>query len=142
MMTIISLKNKSIHQNSVIMIRKISLYILAIFYFVAGVNHFINPANYFPLIPDYLGSAEILNLLAGAAEVLGAIGLLIPATRKIAALGIILLLIAFIPSHTYFISIGSCIERGLCVPEWVAWVRLILIHPLLILWAWIYTRKN
>jgi uncharacterized membrane protein len=142
MMTIISLKNKSIHQNSVIMIRKISLYILAIFYFVAGVNHFINPANYFPLIPDYLGSAEILNLLAGAAEVLGAIGLVIPATRKIAAWGIILLLIAFIPSHTYFISIGSCIEGGLCVPEWVAWIRLILIHPLLILWAWIYTRKN
>lgn len=124
------------------MIKKVGLYIMAIFYFVAGINHFINPANYFPLIPEYLGSVEVLNLLAGAAEVLGAIGLLIPATRKIAAWGIILLMIAFIPSHTYFIEIGSCIEGGLCVPEWAAWVRLILIHPLLMFWAWIYTRKN
>jgi uncharacterized membrane protein len=69
-------------------------------------------------------------------EIMGGIGLLIPITRKIAAFGIMAMLIAFIPSHVYFIQVGSCIREGLCVPEWVGWVRLIIIHPILIYWAW------
>ena len=40
----------------------------------------------------------------------------------------------------YFININSCIPKGLCVPQWVGWVRLIVIHPILIAWAW-WVRK-
>lgn len=63
-------------------------------------------------------------------------GLLFPKLRDLAAWGIIVLLLLFIPSHVYFIQIGSCVEDGLCVPSWVAWVRLLIIHPLLVLWAY------
>jgi hypothetical protein len=45
------------------------------------------------------------------------------------------MLISFIPAHIYFIQIGSCVEGGMCVSEWIGWARLLIIHPLLIWWA-------
>ncbi|WP_075351324.1 DoxX family protein [Algoriphagus marinus] len=119
---------------------KIGKYLMAAFYFLGGINHFLQPEFYLPLIPEYLPEKDLLNTIAGIAEVVGAIGLLIPQTRKIAAWGIVAMLVAFIPSHVYFIQIGSCLEEGLCVSEWIGWIRLVLIHPLLIWWAFIYTK--
>lgn len=117
--------------------KKISLYLQSFFYVFAGVNHFINPDFYFPLIPDYLHDfAQPINWVAGVVEVGFGIMLLFPHLRKWAALGILLMLLAFIPSHVYFIEIGGCIDGGLCVPRWVGWIRLVLIHPALMLWAW------
>ena len=115
---------------------KISCWIQAIFYFVLGANHFIDPEAYYELIPPYFKYPEFFNIVAGAAEMLLAIGLVFQKTRKLAAYGIIAMLVVFITSHVHFIQIGSCIEGGLCVPEWLAWLRLIVIHPLLMYWAW------
>ncbi len=111
-------------------------YGLAFFMFVAGVNHFIHPLFYYPLIPDYLKHPELINFGAGVLEVIFALMLLSATFRTYAAYGIILLLLLFVPSHIYFIQIGGCIPDGLCTPQWVAWIRLLLIHPLLIYWAW------
>jgi uncharacterized membrane protein len=119
----------------------IGLYLMAGFYLFGGINHFRTPEFYLPLIPDYLPTPDLLNLLAGIAEIVLAIGLLIPNTRKWAAWGVIAMLLAFIPSHVYFIQLGSCIPDVLCAAEWMGWVRLLLIHPLLIAWAWIYTQN-
>lgn len=116
---------------------KILRFILILFYVVAGLNHFINPDFYLGLIPDYLPYQSLINYVSGILEILLAIGVAIPSTRLIAIKGIIIMLILFVPSHIYFIQIGSCIDSALCVSPWIAWVRLILIHPLLIYWAWI-----
>ncbi|MGY8982552.1 MAG: hypothetical protein ACKVJ9_08955, partial [Cytophagales bacterium] len=62
--------------------------------------------------------------------------------QKIGALGIVILLICFIPSHVYFIQIGSCVTDGLCVAPWMGWLRLIIVHPLLIFWAWNVGKLN
>lgn len=117
--------------------KKISLYLQSAFYIYAGANHFINPSFYYPLIPDYLEPLSgFINGFSGGLEIGAGVLLLIPRKRNDAAKLIIGMLIAFIPSHVYFIQIGSCIEGGLCVPEWLGWVRLVIIHPLLIAWAW------
>ena len=116
--------------------QKLNYGIQAGFYIITGLNHFINPASYYDLIPPYFGQPILINLLAGAFEILFAIGLVFFKTRKVSAYGIILMLIAFIPSHIYFIQLGSCIEGILCVPDWLAWIRLLMIHPLLVYWAW------
>jgi uncharacterized membrane protein len=107
------------------------------FYLFAGLYHFINPLFYYGLIPDYLPFPKLINYLSGALEILLAIGVAVPKYRRLASHGIIFLLILFIPSHVYFIQIGSCVEGGLCVSPWIAWLRLLLIHPLLMYWAWI-----
>ncbi|TKS56830.1 hypothetical protein FCN74_05450 [Mesohalobacter halotolerans] len=106
------------------------------FYLVAGSYHFINPPFYKGLIPTYLPFPEVINYTSGVLEILLAIGVALPQLRRYAVYGIITLLILFIPSHIYFIQIGSCVEHGLCVSPWISWTRLLLIHPLLIYWAW------
>ena len=93
-------------------VKQLFLYLLSGFFFIAGINHFINPDFYLPLIPKYLGYPEFINYSSGLVEVLLSIGLLLNSTRKITAYLIIGLLIVFIPSHVYFIAIGSC------VPQW------------------------
>ena len=122
--------------------KKVILYLQSFFYIFAGINHFINPEFYYPLIPDYLSELSgFINSFSGTVEVCFGIGLLIPKSRKRAAGGIVLMLLAFIPSHVYFIQIGSCIDGGLCVDPWIGWVRLLVIHPLLIWWAWSARRR-
>lgn len=121
--------------------KKILLYLMAVFYIFAGINHFRDPKFYIDLIPPYFPFKEFINIASGVIEIiLGA--LLIPTqTRKYAGYAIILMLVAFIPSHIYFIQIGSCVDGGLCVTEIIGWVRLIVIHPLLIAWAyWVAVR--
>jgi uncharacterized membrane protein len=108
---------------------------MVIFYSAAGFNHFINPNFYLPLIPPYFSYHSTINILSGAAEILFGLFLIPTKTRKWAAYGIVLMLIAFIPSHVYFIELNSCAGE-LCVSPWIGWFRLLAIHPLLIFWAW------
>lgn len=120
--------------------RKISYYALVAFFVFAGLNHFIDPDFYYPLIPDYLPFPYAINAISGVVEIVLGLLLLFAKYRKYAAYLLIVLMVAFIPSHVYFIMIGSCVDEGLCVPEWIGWVRLIIIHPLLILW--IYSNRK
>ncbi|MGF1638497.1 MAG: hypothetical protein ACFCUU_15580 [Cyclobacteriaceae bacterium] len=116
--------------------KTISLYFMSGFYVIAGINHFVNPQFYYPLIPDYLPYHSLLNILSGFAEIILGLLLLLVTTRKLASYGIIAMLILFIPAHIHLIDMGGCIDLGLCVPLWVAWVRLVPLQLLLMYWAW------
>jgi uncharacterized membrane protein len=115
--------------------KQLSLYVMAAFYLLAGLNHFRNPEAYYPIIPSYVGDAGLINILSGIAETALAILLLFKVTRRWACYGIILMLLAFIPAHIYMLQKGFCVE-GNCAPGWLLWVRLLVLQPLLILWAW------
>lgn len=112
------------------------VFIYALFFVASGVNHLVMPDFYLPLIPEYIPSPEFVNLAAGVVEIVFGVGLMIRNLRFYSSLGIIILLLSFIPSHIYFIQMGSCVEGSLCVPSWLSWVRLIVIHPFLIWLAW------
>lgn len=111
--------------------------LIGIFFIIAGVNHFINPGFYLPLIPPFIPVPETVNIASGILEIAGGMGFLLPRLRKPAAPLLLVLLILFIPSHVHFIREGSCIKGVLCVPGWIGWARLVLIHPLII-WAVIH----
>ena len=117
--------------------KNINILLFAGFYGAAGLYHFINPVFYAPLIPDYLPFHEFINYFSGVAEIVLAVLVIFRPTRKIGAYLIIAMLICFTPSHIYFLQIGGCVEDGLCAPLWLGWVRLLVVHPLLILWAYI-----
>ena len=70
-----------------------------------------HPEFYVPLIPSYLPSPEVINILSGLVEVVLAIGVVIPRFRRASVYLIILMLIAFIPSHVYFIQEGACMNE-------------------------------
>ncbi|WP_339754882.1 DoxX family protein [Algoriphagus aquimarinus] len=119
----------------------VGLYFMSALYILAGINHFISPEGYLRLIPEYLPAHELINILAGICEVTFGSALLFPKTRGLASWGIILMLLAFIPAHIYFIQLNSCIENGICLPPWTGRFRLLIIHPVLIAWAYQYTRE-
>ena len=112
--------------------------VMGAFYIVAGLMHFVAPAAYLPLMPPWLPAHRALILLSGVAEVvLGAL-VLVPATRRLAAWGLILLLIAIFPANLHValhdVPLFGATE-GLGVWNWVR----LPFQLVLILWAWWYT---
>lgn len=82
--------------------RSISVFVLATFLGVAGVAHFATPDSFNALIPDFLpGSASFYTYVSGLAEIVIAIGLFNPATRRRAAWGAVALFIAVYPGNLY-----------------------------------------
>lgn len=118
-------------------LRRLSRWSLIMFFTVAGTNHFISPESYYPLIPDYLREWDkLINVVSGLAEIGFAILLLQIPLRKLAGWGLIFLLLAFIPSHIHFIQKGNLNLGPFVITTTIAWIRLVLIHPMLILWVW------
>jgi uncharacterized membrane protein len=78
----------------------------------------------------------LLVWISGVAEILGGIGVLIPATRHLAAWCLIALLIAVLPAN---IQMALDHARWPTIPVWALWARVPLQLPLL-WWAWLYTR--
>ena len=118
------------------MIKRFLLILLIMLYLLAGINHFWHPAFYLRLIPPDLPNHELINVVAGVAELILGLLLIFPLTRRWAAYGIVAMLVAFIPSHVYSIELARCNAGQWCIPSAIAWVRFFVIHPFLIAWAW------
>lgn len=112
---------------------------MATLYFFAGVNHFIKPDMYERMIPPFFRYFSLINYATGFIEIFLAILLIIPRSRSFAGKAIMVMLIAFIPVHVYMIYTGWCPGER-CTPQWVLWVRLIVLQPLLIWLAWWVSR--
>ncbi|TGE20702.1 DoxX family protein [Hymenobacter aquaticus] len=118
--------------------KTISRYILSLVFIGAGVLHFIRPEPYLRIMPPYLPWHRELVLLSGVAEV-GLGGLLLPRpTRRAAAWGLILLLLAVFPANVYMAQTNGA---DLGVAPWLAWARL-PVQAVLLLWAWWHTRPD
>lgn len=123
-------------------VKKGMLYLMVVFYLFGGFNHFKDPSFYIPLIPPYLSSWAVeLNLISGFAEIILGLLLIPQQTRKWAGYGIVLMLIAFIPSHIYFIQRGDFVLGSFTMTPIISWIRLLVFQPLFILWALWVTRK-
>ena len=118
------------------MMKKINLAVFCIFYFAAGCNHFVHPANYLKIIPPYFPLKDFINYASGLLEIACSLLMLFSVTRKYSMYLTIALLIAFIPAHIYLIQLGGCVSKGFCFPAWVAWVRLFPLQFILIWWAY------
>ena len=117
------------------------LYLFSALFIVAGINHFIIPEIYLGIIPPYLPYPALLNYFAAVTEIgLGTL-LLFEKTKKLSAVLIIMLLIAFIPAHIFMIQIAPFYLGKIYISVFVAWLRL-PVQLLLILWAYKYYRKE
>ena len=75
--------------------------VAAVFYIAAGSLHFIKPAPYLRIMPPYIPWHPAMVRVSGAFEILGGLGLLLPATRRAAAWMLVALLIAVFPANLY-----------------------------------------
>jgi uncharacterized membrane protein len=58
-------------------------WLLAVFYFAAGVIHVIKPAPFLTIMPAWVPAPEAVVLWTGVAEILGAIGLVQPFSKPL-----------------------------------------------------------
>ncbi len=114
------------------------LWLMAALYVVAGINHFVHPAMYIAIMPSFLpvSSYNGLVVISGVCEILFGLLLLPPPTRRVAAWGIIALLVAVFPAN---IQMAVNFSREQSPDTWLAYLRLPL-QILLIIWAYWYTR--
>lgn len=117
----------------------ISRLLLANLFIAAGVNHFVMPRTYEPVVPPRLSAhAKQLVQISGVAEIAGGIGVLVPFTRRLSGLSLIVLLAAVFPANLYM---ARKPERFHKIPRWALYARLPL-QPLMMAWAWRATRAR
>ena len=121
-------------------LRTVSLWVMAVFYVLAGVRHFTHPDFYLQMMPPYLPWHAELVFLSGVAEVALGVGLLVPATRRVAAWGVIALLVAVYPANLHMWWNQVPID-GEPIPRWAHWIRLPL-QLVFMAWAWWHTRPD
>ncbi|MBL8816485.1 MAG: DoxX family protein [Planctomyces sp.] len=115
----------------------ISRFILAIFMIGAGTMHFVNPEFFLKIMPPYLPLHKELVLASGVCEVLLGALLLIPKYSRLAAWGIMGLLIAVFPANVYLFQNQDILPA----PPIVHLMRLPL-QGLFILWAYWHTKPT
>jgi uncharacterized membrane protein len=109
-------------------------WLLAAFFIVGGVMHFVLPDTYAGVMPPWLPWHAALVAISGVAEIAGGVGVLIPAVRRAAGWGLILLSIAVFPANVQMLLDGLDAGR----PAWqiaLLVIRLPL-QGLLIWWIW------
>lgn len=107
------------------------LYLMAVLYVLAGINHFINPRMYIKIMPPYIPAHRAMVYWSGVAEILLGMALCFPVTKDYAVYGIILMLLFFFTVHFHMLSSP---EAGAGVPRWLLVLRIPL-QFLLIWWA-------
>lgn len=119
------------------------LYPMAAAYVVAGVAHFASPDAFAQIVPPFLPAPLLLVYLSGIAEIALGLGVLYPRTRRLAAWGLVALLLAVFPANIYMATSGVVVTGstlGTLDPSpLVRWGRLPL-QAVLLLWAWWYTQ--
>lgn len=112
----------------------VSLLILASIFLAAGALHFSIPESYVRIMPAWLPAHRPLVLLSGTFEILGGIGILVPALRVTAGWGLIALLVAVFPANIQMLQ--SAIAHGQSLPWRLALLARLPLQPLLIYWVY------
>ena len=116
-------------------LRQTLRWVLALFFIVAGVNHFRAPEIYLGMMPPWLPWPVALNVISGVGEFLGGAGLIAPWgwARRWAGWGLIALLVAIFPANLHVAIQGKM--PGFNFSPTVLWVRLPF-QAVFIAWVW------
>ena len=120
-------------------VKIVLLYLLVAFFLFMGSMHFIQPEQYFEMMPSWLPAQKLLIILSGIVEIVLAVLLIPIKTRAIAAKLIIAMLIVFfvvihIPESIEYYKTGN--------EKFVASIIRLPIQFLFIAWAWVFAKSN
>jgi uncharacterized membrane protein len=118
-------------------VKPILKWVFALFFVLAGLNHFRSTDFYMRIMPPYLPAPLTLVYLSGLAEIALGLGLLLPRRQRQAAWGLIALLIAVFPANIYMVVHSELFPD---FNSTLLWWRL-PVQGLLIIWAYWYTGK-
>ena len=102
-------------------IKTLSIILMALFYIMAGTNHFINPDWYVRIVPPIFPFKTAIVYISGILEIILGSLLIFPKTRFIAGWGLIILLVAVYPANIYVaLTNGEAMD----ITPLIAWGRL------------------
>ncbi|MFC5411893.1 DoxX family protein [Larkinella bovis] len=104
-------------------------------FILIGFSHLATPEKLVYMVEGWLPYAHELVLISGVAEIAGGIGLLMPRFQRLAAQGLILLLVVMFPANIHVAVNQLPPPGGLPVAAWYVWSRL-LFQPVYIAWIW------
>jgi uncharacterized membrane protein len=110
--------------------------VFAVLFVLAGVGHFVRPDFYLRIMPPYLPWHRPLVLVSGVFEVALGVLLLVPRFSRLAAWGLIALLVAVFPANIYVYQNQQMFPLN----PLLHLLRLPM-QGVLILWAFAYTRR-
>lgn len=117
---------------------KIALKILfGLFFVAAGIGHFRDTDFFLNIMPPYLPWHLAIVYFSGGAEIGLGIALVIPKTSRLAAWGLIALLVAVFPANIYVFQ-----NQDLLPASPMLHLLRLPMQGVMILWAWIYTRSR
>jgi uncharacterized membrane protein len=111
---------------------RVGIIVVFLWFFVGGIAHFVATEAEMSIMPPYIPLPRLMVLISGFFELLGAAGLLLPATRRAAGLGLFALTIAVTPANIYMLQRPELFH----LPYWVLVVRLAVQVALLALIVW------
>jgi uncharacterized membrane protein len=119
-------------------LKRVGLVVVFLWFMIGGVAHFALTAVEMRIVPPAIPWPRAAVLVSGVFELLGAIGILIPATRRAAGIGLFLLTIAVTPANVYMLQHAELFS----VPRWALVARLPFQAALLALIVWsTWTRR-
>ena len=108
---------------------------MSLLYIIVGVKHFTDTGFFVTIVPPIINWKEEVVLVSGLIEVIFGILLLFSQTRKLAAWGIILLLIAVFPANVY-LYLSEIARETLSISKSQALYRMPFQIPLMIISYW------
>ncbi len=119
-------------------LKRAGLAVVFLWFMIGGVAHFSMTEVEMRIVPPAIPWPRAAVLVSGAFELLGAIGILIPATRRAAGIGLLLLTIAVTPANVYMLRHAELFSA----PRWALVARLPFQAALLALIVWsTWTRR-
>ena len=119
-------------------LKLLSKYLLGLLFALAGLYHFVNPAFYLRMMPPYLPWHLFLVYFSGLCETALGLLLLVPKYTRLAAWGLIALLVAVFPANLYMAFNPQLFPE---LSPVALWLRLPL-QGLLIAWVYTFTRDD
>lgn len=125
-------KIASNNPNMTTILKRVGLVLVFLWFLFGGVAHFSLTEVEMRIVPPAIPWPRAAVLISGVFELLGAVGILIPATRRAAGIGLFLLTIAVTPANVYMLQHAEMFN----VPRWALIVRLPFQVVLLALILW------
>jgi uncharacterized membrane protein len=82
-------------------LKNLGLAFVFLWFMGGGIMHFVNPDFFVAIMPPYIGYHWEIVYISGVFEILGAIGILIPALRQWAGNGLMLLVVCVSPANIH-----------------------------------------
>jgi uncharacterized membrane protein len=112
--------------------KRIGLAIVFLWFFIGGLAHFVFTEIEMRIVPPYIPWPRTAVLVSGLFELIGAAGLILPATRRAAGIGLFALTLAVTPANVYMLQRSDLFD----IPLWILVARLPLQVLLLALILW------